>query len=84
MFKIIDSKDIVSYDTVREEYNGYLILMINDSEDTGKVYAIADKKDMTKIANLQIEMHDKKIDTHKINCLVGNIDSLIVRKCELL
>ena len=86
MFKIIDSEDAISYDEARTDYKGFMILMLKDTErtDFGKVYAISDRLDVSKISDLQIELYDKNIKTHQVNSLTGGVGTLTVRRCELL
>ena len=84
MFKIIDSKDIISFDEARNNYKGFLILMKKQDRENGSVYAIADNDDSFRIAELQLSLNKQKIKTFQVNSLTGNSDSLIIRKCELL
>lgn len=88
MFKIINSDKIVPYDKVREQYQGYMVLMIEDEndQDSGKVFAISDNEDVSKISDYQIDFYEKGIKTFQLNNLVGTIDlsSLTVVRCELL
>ena len=80
MYQIVDRDEILSYEDIRNEYQGYLTLVIKNGNDAGKVYATADKDGMAQIADLQSEMHEEEIDTHIINCLVLDTKALTMKQ----
>lgn len=84
MFKIIDSDEVTSNDSIRKKYIGYMILTIKSDVRNGKVYAIADGNDIDKITQLQMDLYDKGIETRQVNSLAGNNGTLVVRKCEVV
>lgn len=84
MFKEIKDTNKISFDDAEKKYKGYMILMLDEGNDEGTVYAIADGKDRGEISRLQLEFHKKGIETIQLNELSGNNSTLITRKTEIL
>jgi hypothetical protein len=84
MLKIIDDKTVMSYRDAEKKYKGYLILVIDQGNNKGNVYAISDGKDRGKISDLQMDFYDKNIMTLQLNELGGSNSTLVTRKCEIL
>ena len=66
MIRIVDEKEEKSFEDIKAEYEGCIVLVQVKEMNRGTVYAYSDWNDIGKLTNLQIEMHKKGIELTKI------------------
>lgn len=76
MFEIVKETIEKSYDDIREEYKGYIVLVKKSGIKKGTVYALSDFDDLDRLSDLQIKLNSEGINTCKVRALGQNNFSL--------
>ncbi len=67
MFRTIDDDNVITTDEMEDKYNGLTILyqIVRDGtlKYKGKVLAVADFADADKLSSMQLDYHNRNIDT---------------------
>ena len=84
MFKIIDSKDVITSDDAENQYRNCVILMLDQTAYTGRVYAISDWQDVNKLMDLQEEFINNGVRASVNSNVASSNSTLINVGCELL
>ena len=88
MFKMINSKEVMTQDEIRNKYGSYNVLYecTLDNVEEGCVVAISDEKDVIKLSTLQQEFFENNKAAYLLQrihseCTFGD---LVVTKWEVL